>query len=190
MCLLQVLAGLVGSVIQLVAILTKHDLGDLVRAPLGAASPCLAVLVLLVSGMLVPALAPRWFERHRVPLFAASRLLYFSLPTVQSPRGYSYILQARCPGPLLQCVVRVRCVYALSVQWPAACSRCVARPGGARRLATCALAAERPVSACCCCWLPLPGHGCPPTRLLVLHRCRACPATAGSASCETSGSSR
>ncbi|KAL4439857.1 hypothetical protein ABPG75_002858 [Micractinium tetrahymenae] len=89
-----VIAGLLGGVIQLVAILTKHDLGHLVHSPLGAASPCLAVLVLLVSGMLVPALAPRWFERHRTPLFAASRLLYFSLPTVRSSRGYAYILQS------------------------------------------------------------------------------------------------
>ncbi|KAL4419054.1 hypothetical protein ABPG77_010333 [Micractinium sp. CCAP 211/92] len=91
--LVQVMAGLVGGVIQLMVILTKNNLDDLIQSPLGAASPCLAVLVLLVSGMLVPLLAPRWFERHRTPLFAASRLLYFSLPTAPSPHGYSYILQ-------------------------------------------------------------------------------------------------
>lgn len=103
--LVQVMAGLVGGVIQLMVILTKNNLDDLIQSPLGAASPCLAVLVLLVSGMLVPLLAPRWFERHRTPLFAASRLLYFSLPTAPSPHGYSYILQVRCSNP--GCILHV-----------------------------------------------------------------------------------
>lgn len=96
---LQVIAGLLGGVIQAVAILTKHDFGRVAHSPLGAASPCLSVLVVLVSGVLVPALAPRWFQRHGTPLFAASRLLYFSLPSVRNPRAYAHILQVRSQPP-------------------------------------------------------------------------------------------
>ena len=89
----QLVAGVLLTVAKLLGMALKTDISR-AKHPLNALSLLASYLLVLVPLVILPALAPPWFERNRRPLFATAFAAYFMLGTVRDPRGILQVLQA------------------------------------------------------------------------------------------------
>ncbi|KAL4421421.1 hypothetical protein ABPG75_010712 [Micractinium tetrahymenae] len=89
-----------GGLLLLIFLLTqlKTDLSRLAE-PRQLASMAAAAAAMLTPLLVLPAVAPRWWERHRGAIHGASRLVFFALPNARNPRAVSYVLQTATPQP-------------------------------------------------------------------------------------------